>query len=266
MTANADYIVLGKSQSVRLDRRILTVIDRSNHKEHLLRWKDVFIVSIGFLDREKFYLFTEQHLITFSLDSFAQSNSFPLPVKQMTHSFSCVTGLVHGNHLYYIHRNDQSRWILSMVDYGRFAWIRDYDLTEIFPDVERYINLSIDGQTLQFLVELQGSRYFVNFAAFDPFGALKSKGCVLLIYAMKPSGICTISVPTSKKSLIVVNDSSAGIFHLLTTERYLQSYQFQSFAICHVAKRNELLVASTTDICSINLLTHENFFSRFIRD
>ena len=264
MTCNADYIVLGKSQPTRFDRRSLTVIDRSNRIEHLIRWKDVFIVAIGFLDHEKFYLFTEQHLIIFSLESFEQCNSFSLPVKQNNYAFSCVTGLIHENQLYYIHRNGESHWILSTVDYGKFAWIRDYDLTELFPHVQRCIHLSIDDRTLHFLVELHGSRYAVHFGTFDSFGALSFKGSVRLVYEGKPSSICPIFVPALKKSFLVVNDSPARIIHLLTTEKYLQSYPLLSHAICSVPKKSELLVASSTDICSINLLAQNMFFSKFV--
>lgn len=266
MAATADYILLGKSQSIRFDQRSLTIIEREECAERLLPWEDKSMVAMGFIDQDRFYVFSEDQLIIYSAKTSKLVHTYSLPLKDTDYPFSCITGAIDHDHIYYIHRNDHGHWILSIVDRTDLGWIRDYDLTKLFPEVQRFVYLAIDDQTIEFLVELHGSRYAVQFCALGSVGSLIPKALIRLVYAEKPSSLCSIFVPTLKNSFIVVNDPAGRILHLLTHDKYLQSYPQMAFAICYVQSRTELLLATSIDICSINLSTHETFFSKFARD
>ncbi len=266
MTCNENYIIIFQSQSDRLTRWSSIMIERSNPKERDLKWHNLLIKSIGFIDINRIYLFTDREFIIYSsnLSSKLHScilltdNNHNTEYKDIQRGFN---GIVHDKYIYHIYLNIECHWILSILEVETINHICDHDLTDIFPDIKRFIHICITDRTINFLVKMESSQYAVMFCSINTKIELKKR--ILLSYAENPLTICPVYIYYIKKYIFFINDPSTKIIHLLSNEKYLQSYSIIAYTLCYVEENKELILTSNNGIYSININEQQNFFSKF---
>ncbi|CAF0754902.1 unnamed protein product [Adineta ricciae] len=267
MVCNKDYIILFKRQSERLPRWHLNVIVRRNRISQDLDWDVHSITSIGLLDEKHLYMFAGHQLLIYSLDSFLITNSYLL-----SHTTdNCVQndavthgiGTVFNGYIYYISYNEKSRWILSILELETMSNLFDYDLTEAFPDVKCFIHICVNDTTVGFLVKLDSCQYAVIFCSSHSQLTMQCRRLIYLSYAENPLSICSVYIRCLHKHIFFVNDASAKIIHLVTTEKYIQSYTITVHSLHHAKESDEIFLALDDGIYTIRLKDHENFFSKF---
>ena len=267
MACSCDNILLCKNKLPKLDRCSLTIIERFNRTEHQIPWQDHFIISLGFINKVQFFTFTQYQLFLYSVDSLAKLHSFSLFKNNYTSSISgqlqyCLAGTVYDQRAFYIHFNGQSHRVLSVVDCETWDPIRHFNLTEMFPDVQQFVYMAMTDDSIQFPIELNDSQYAVQVCSLDRSLSMQGERQIRLSYADKPSRICSVYFPNCRKRLLVINDPSAKVIHLLSREKYLQSYPLIAHALCYVGDNHELVLASDVDIGSISLHANDLLFSK----
>jgi hypothetical protein len=257
MACNKKYLVLFTSQSDRLVPIKLTSIERSNLIDQDLLWEGPMIISIGFVNKNNIYLFTERNFTIYSLDTFSVLNNWVLfnNIDQPRGEI----GAVYNEYVYHIYANDEDHRVLSIFELDPIKNLCDYDLSINFPHVKRFIHICINDKLISFLVEMEGSQYGVIFCPNN----LESHRLIHLSYANKPLTICSTYIPYLDKYIFFVNDPSAKIIHLLTNEKYLQSCTITAYTLSYIQENNELILASNDGIYSININEQESFFSKF---
>jgi len=269
MTCNQDYISIYKRPLNRIDRWYLGIIERFNGTEHSLDWPDGLIISIGFIAENNLYIFTPYDFIIYSLDSFSKINSWLLSNNDNHHleynHFQC--GTVHDKYIYHIFLTNKSYWILSIFDLETINHLYDYNLTNTFPNVKRFIYIYIINKTICFLVEMDGLKYGVIFCSNNNNNnnqlKLEIKILIPLSYADNPLTICSIYIHHIENYIFFINDPSAKVIHILTNEKYLQSYSIIAYTLCYIEENHELILTSNDGIYSININEQQNFFSKF---
>jgi hypothetical protein len=243
-------------------------IDRSNPIERDSKLHNLFIKSIGFIDKDNIYIFTEREFLIYSSDFLSKHYSCIL---LNDHNYNSeynnvhlgFGGIVHEKYIYHIYLSTKDRWILSILERPTIKHLYDHDLTEIFPDVKRFIHISIHDRTISFLVEMDGRQYAVMFCSNTIHSKMEFKRLIYLSYAENPLTICPVYIPYIQKYLFFVNDPSAKIIHILTNERYLQSYSIMAYTLCYIEENQELIFTSTDGIYAIHINEQQNFFSKF---
>ncbi|CAF1142378.1 unnamed protein product [Adineta ricciae] len=266
MICNKDYIILFKKQSEMLPRWHLNVIVRRNRISQDLDWDVHSITSIGSIDEKHLYMFTGHQLLIYSLDSFLISNSYLLSHTNdncvqndaVTHGI----GTVFNGYIYYISYNEKFRWILSILEFETMSNLFDYDLTEAFPDVKRFIHICVNDITVGFLVELDSCQYAVIFCSSHRQLTMQCRRLIYLSYAGNPLSICSVYIRCLQKHIFFVNDALAKIIHLLTTEKYIQSYTITVHSLHYAKESDEIFLALDDGIYTIRLKDHESFFSK----
>ncbi|UJR27168.1 hypothetical protein I4U23_008466 [Adineta vaga] len=266
MACNKDYIVLFKSQSNRLIRWYLNVIVRYNKIGQDLDWDVLSITSVGSIDRNNLYIFTEHDFIIYSLDSFSTVGSYPL-THANEHSLQDddikhSIGTVFNGYIYHISYNNKFHWLLSIFDLESMNNLFDYDLTEAFSDVKRFIHICVNHETVGFLVELDSGHYAVIFCSNHHHLTMSSRRLIHLSYAESPLIICSVYIKNLQKNMFFINDVSAKIIHLLTIDKYIQSYPITVHSLCYIEENDEILLASKDGIYAIRLKDHESFFAK----
>jgi hypothetical protein len=267
MTCNIDHIIIFKSHLNRSDQWCLSLINRFNQTEYNLNWTDGLIVSMGFIDKNNIYIFTERDFLIYSVNPFSKQDSFVLSHTD-NNSSGCYDlqsgiGTVDKKYIYHIHLNSKCHWILSIIELEKINYLDHYDLTERFPDIKRFIHICINDKTINFLVEMDGSQYAVMFCLINTPTSIELKGLIKLSYAGNPLTICSVFMDYLKKYLFFINDPADKIIHILTHEKYLQSYSLIAYALCYIEETHELIITSTDAVCSINLNEQDIFLSKF---
>lgn len=266
MVCNKDYIILFKRQSERLPRWHLNVIVRLNRISQDLEWDIHSITSIGSIDEKHLYMFAGHQLHIYSLDSFLITNSYLLSDTNdnciQSDAARYSIGTVFNGYIYYICYDDKSRWILSILELETMSNLFDYDLTEAFPDVKRFIHICVNDTTVGFLVELDSCQYAVIFCSSHSQLTMQCRRLIHLSYAENPLSICSVYIRCLQKYIFFVNDASAKIIHLITTEKYIQSYTITVHSLYHAKESDEIFLALDNGIYTIQLKDHESFFSK----
>jgi len=265
MTCNPKYIVLFKSQLNRLDRWHLGAIERGSQSEHSLEWHDGLIISMGYIQNNNIYMFTEREFFIYSISNRRKLQTRILPhgnddgfeINNLSsNDYQRGIGTVDNKYMYHIYLNRSCHWTLSITSLDTLSHIYDYDLTRIFPDVLRFIHLCISEKTKNFLVQMNDLSYAVVF-----YLANKSISSIILPNAKQPLTIYSAYIQSLKCEVFFINDPSNDILHILTIEQYLKSYHpITIHAMCYVADKHELMIVTNNCISSINL-NQRNIFS-----
>ena len=261
MACSSKYIILCENTFPPLDQCSLTIIERFDRTEHRRPWPESMIIGVGCVNENQLFVFTQYQLMLYSMDSFEKLHVFSLfkdtcPSSSLEHHQRCITGTVSDRRAFYIRISEQSDRVLSTVDCDTWNLILRYDLNTIFPGVQQFVNFAVTADSIQFLVELPGSPYAVQVCSLDQSLSMKCEKLIRLFHADKPSQICSVYLPKFQKHRLVINDRSAKVLHLLSREKYLQSYAFVADALGYTADKNELIAFSNAGICSISLSAH----------
>ncbi|CAF0912836.1 unnamed protein product [Adineta steineri] len=266
MACNKTYIILFKSQLNRTTQGNLSAIVRYNKREQNLDWDDDLMVSIGSIDNTNLYILTKSDFVLYSLDSFDKINSWALPNinnhNLISNDTTSGVGTVHNNYVYIISRNNDFHWMLSLFEFKTMIHLYDYNLTQMYSEIKRFIHICVNDTTMSFLVEMNSSQYTVIFCTLDNDSKFEPKKLIQLFYAERPLTICSVYMNTLQKHLFFINDPSAKIIHILTIEKYIQSYSLIANALCYIKDNHELIFVSNDGIHSIKLNEQQNFFSK----
>src|SRR5207237_155680 len=157
--------IIFKSPRNRLDRWHLGAIERGTHIEQSLDWHDGLIISMGYIQNNNIYMFTEREFFIYSILQRRKLNSRMLP---------------HGND---------------------------------------------DGyEIINFLVQMDDLSYGVVFCSTNDCSKNDSISSIILIGAKQPLTISSAYIHSLKRDIFFINDPSIDILHIITIEKYLQSY------------------------------------------
>ena len=260
-------IVRFKSELKRLDRWHLGVIERRTHKEYSLDWHDGLIISMGPIENDRIYMFTEREVFIYSLNQRRKLDSRILPRGEddgleidlsRYNNFQRGIGTVYNNNIYHIYLNRNSCWTLSKNSLDKLIHLHDYNLTDIFPDVDHFIHLCVNDRTISFLVQMYDSSYCVVFCSVkNPTN--RSQSPITLPRAKKPLTICSAFIESLNQYIFFINDPPIETLHILNTSEYMQSYSIDAHAICYVESRRELIIVTSNSISSISLIDKNIF-------
>ncbi|CAF3328823.1 unnamed protein product [Rotaria socialis] len=267
LTCNAKYIVLYKGLLNRVDNWHLGVVERGVQKEYPLNWHDGLIISMGWIINDDIYMFTEREFFIYSIGLRIKLNSRMLPRSdddepETNYSHRGI-GAVYDKYIYHIYTNRSCHWTLTHYSREKFVSLNDYDLTMLFPDVERFIHFCVNDKTMNFLVQMNDASYGVVFCWTNNFKTNEKMPAIRFPIARNPLTICSAFIQCLNQYIIFVNDPSINILHILSTEKYLQAYREECHAMCHVAVKNEIILLTNNSISSINLNQSNSFFSQF---
>lgn len=257
MACNYNQIIFFKNQRNRLDQWQLGVIERAVQTERALPWHDGLIISMGCIENDLIYMFTEHEFYLYSISQQRKRQSRILTHgknddNENTHSSSVYQqrgiGTVDDKYWYHLYYNRSSNWILSKTTLDRFVHFNDTDLTHFYPDVQYFLHFCAHDKRLYFLVQNVDLSY-----AVISYPVRDSSPSILLLNAQKPLTIFAGFSQSLNAHLFFVNDPSANILHIILNERYLRSYPLRAYAMCYLAEKNELLLATDQSIQSMNL-------------
>ena len=268
MICNQNSIVLFRSQADRLTRWNSITFDRSNRMETDSKWHNLFIKSIGFTNKTNIYIFTEREFLIYSSDLSSKyysrillnDNNYNTEYNNIHLGFG---GTIYDQYIYHIYSNMKEHWILSILEVETINHIYDHDLTENFPHVTRFIDICINNRIISFLVQMDGPQYAVMFCTNHINSKIELKRVIQLSYAENPLTICSVYIHYIQKDIYFINDPSAKVIHLLTQEKYLQSYSITVHTLCYVEDNNELILALNDGLYSININEQQHFFLKF---
>ena len=260
MACSSKYIILCKNTFPRLDQCSLAIIERFDRTEHRMPWQESMIIDVACVNEKQFFVFTQYELMLYSLDSFEKLHAFNIfkdtcPYSSLDHPQRCLTEAVSDRRAFYIHLNEQSHRILSVVDCDTRNSMLRYDLNTMFPGAQQLVNFSVTADSIQFLVELPGSQYAVHVCSLGQSQSMKCEKLIRLSYADKSSQICPVYSPKFQKHHLVI-DRRKKVLDLLSREKYLQSYPFVDDALGYTDDKNELIAVSKEGICSISLIAN----------
>lgn len=268
MICNQQRIILLRSQIDRLQRWYSIIYERSNLISPVSKWHNLACKSLGFIDHNHIYIFTDREFLIYSIDLTAKLHSCILLNDQNYRSF-CDNidlgygGTVYENFIYHIYQNLEQHWILSVLDLRTTTHVIDFNLTNILPDLTRIIHLSINARLISFLVVINHCQYAVMFCTYEIPLKIQLLKLIHLLYPGNPRSICSVYRPLINKDIYFINDPSEKIIHLLTCEKYLQSYALIAHCLYYVEDNDEILFVANDGIYSIHINEHEQFFSKF---
>ncbi|CAM4886561.1 unnamed protein product [Rotaria socialis] len=268
MTCNEDYIIVGRSRSNQLLSWSLSAFSRVDGSEHHLNWNDQLITSIGVINKKIIYIFSGRHFIIYSMESLCKINSWVLSNDQ-SHQHSelksqqCGIGTVYDNYIYYTSLNIKCQWILSIFELETIKHIYDFNLSENFSDVKRFIHVCVNDRYVSFLVETDGKQYAAAFCSRNQHSLMALKERTVLSYPGNPLTICSIYIYHLQKYVFFINDPSINIIHIVTNEKYIQSSTIVAHAFYYIPENQELLFVSNDGIYSINMNEQKNFFLKY---
>ncbi|CAF3720848.1 unnamed protein product [Rotaria sp. Silwood1] len=272
IACDSQYIVCFKSPPNRLDRWKLGTIERRTHREYILNWHDGLIISMGSITNSIIYIFTEREFFIYSLEKRCKLDSRMLPrgdddeleinYPQYNESQRGI-GSVYDKYMYHIYLNRKSHWTLSKNILENLSHVQNYDLTDIFPNVLRFIHICINENTINFLVQMNDSSYGVVFYSINNSKKNDKLSLIKFPRAQKPLTICSAFIQSLNQYIFFINDPSIDTLHIISTEKYLENYSVDCYAICYVANKHELIIVTNTSISSINLHKSNLFFSKF---
>ena len=264
MTCNTTYIIVFKMQTdLLISRGDLIAIERSNRIDQDLIWQSDPITSIGFIDKNHLYIFTEYDFTIYSLTTLSIYYTWTLINNNNNGEQSRGIGTVYDKYVYHIYINEDSHRILSICEINSMEHVYDYNLSIDFSDVNRFLHICINNQTINLLVEMKSLQYAVISLFKTDHLSVESSRLIPLSYANNPLTICCIYNHYLKKYFLFVNDPSAKIIHILSNEKYLQSYAITAHALSYNEDNCELIFVSNDGIYSININEQESFFSKY---
>lgn len=272
VACTTNYIVRFKSQLNRLDRWQLGVIERRIHKQYPLDWHDGLIISMGPVASDSIYMFTEREVFIYSVVERRRLHSRILPTgsddrpEVNSHRYyepQRGIGTVHDKYVYHIYLNRNYHWKLAKYVRETFSSIGEYDLTDEFPEVTRFLHVCANEKTINLLVQMNDSSYAVVFCSTVDFKRSNKLSPITLSNTEQPLTICSAWISCIRQYVLFVNDPSNDILHILTTEQYLCSYPINCHAICYVADNDELIIVTNKSITSINFTQSSAFFKQF---
>lgn len=271
VACSSQNIICFKNQFNRLDTWKLGVIERVRQVEYPIDWHDGLIISMGVAPNNQIYIFTELEFSVYSITErrkivtriLKQGDIETLePSCSRKGEFQRGIGTMFNKYLYHIYKNRNDRWTLSRFnkekDYGHMY---DYDLTERFPDVWRFIHLCVNENTINFLVQMNDLSYGVVFCSTNDCKVNDKANFIPLLNAKNPLTICSALVKCLSQDILFVNDPSINILHILSTKAYLESYQIYCYAINCILNQSELVIVTNDSISSISLNRSTPFFS-----
>lgn len=268
MICNSQRIILLRSQIDRLQRWYSMIYERSNLNSPSSKCHNLVFKSLGFIDHNRIYIFTDREFLLYSIDLTTKLSSRILLNDQNYRSF-CDNidlgygGTVYENFIYHIYQNLEQHWILSVLDLRTITHVIDFNLTHILPDLTRIIHLSINARLISLLVVVNHCQYAVMFCTYEIPSKIQLLKLIHLFYAGNPRSICSVYHPLIDKDIYFVNDPSENIVHLLTWEKYLQSYQLIAHCLYYVKENEEIIFVADDGIYSISINDHQQFFSKF---
>ena len=266
MICDGKSIVLLRSQSERLQRWRSIVYERSKLDQPVSKWHNFVFKSLGFIDQNRIYIFTDREFLVYSTDFSSKLYSCIL-LNNQNYNSHCDNihlgygGTVYGNFIYHIYQNLDQHWILSVLTLDTIHHVADHNLSMLLPGLTRVIQLSINARLISFLVLIDNSQYAVMFCNHDSSTKIQLKKFIYLSYAENPRSICSIG-----HDIYLVNDPSAKVLHLLNSEKYLQSYSLTAHCLYYMEENNEIVFVANDGIYSISINEHLQFFSRFHRN
>ena len=256
MACSYQYIVLFKSQRNRLDLWHLGAIERGTQAEQKLEWHDGLIISMGCINNDFIYMFTEREFVIYCISEQRRRTSRILPRgnddewNTSTTEYYRGIGTIDGKFWYHMYSNRSNHWTLSKTTLDTtLTHCGDIDLTLFFPDVKRFIYLSVMDKITFFLVQMTDS----NYAVVSYSTTYVTNPPVILIGAKQPLTIYSAYNQSLKQHLCFINDPSVDTLHVVTKDRYLQSCPIVAYAINYHAEKNELMIVANNLISSINL-------------
>lgn len=270
MTCNEHFILILRNQSDRWDS---TLIERLNPTKKNYKLHDLTIKSIGYIDLNRIYIFTEDKFLIYSSDLSTElsscllllnknSNCEPYNYHQQQHQRICF-GALNDKYIYYIYINNKSHWILSILEYENKTTKYDHNLSERYPDIERFIDICINDRRINLLVQINQQQYGVMFCSINIHFQIELNRLIQLSYAQNPLQICPIYIPYIKKFIFFINDPSTKRIHILNNEKYFKSYSTVAYALYYIEKNHQLILITNDGIYSININEQQNFFSEF---
>ena len=272
MACSARHIVLFKSELKRVDRWHLGSIERGTGVQHNLTWHEGLIISMGYIGSNIIYMFTEREFLQYSIVRGRVLNSRILPrgseerAETASHPYDEPQrgiGTIHDGFVYHIYLNQNDQWTLSKSTLDTLSLTMTYNLTELFPDVQRFIHICANVRTLNFLVQLEDSSYALAFRSLNSCTPIEGMPTVPLPQAMNPLTVCSIWIECLKRHVYFINDPSAETLHILDGHQYLLGYSVAAYAICVVEEKQDLMVLTAQSICSMDLPVNVGFFSQF---
>ena len=272
MACSARYIIIFKSELKRVDRWQLGSIERGSEVQHGLTWHEGLIISMGFIGLNKIYMFTEREFLQYSIiqgrvldsrilprgsDESSQTTSHPYDEPQRG------IGTIHEGLVYHIYLNQNDQWTLYKSTLEKLALTMSYNLTVLFPDVQRFVHICANSRTLNFLVQLEDSSYALAFRSLNACTPIEGMPPVHLPQAVNPRTVCSTLIDCLKRDVYFINDPLAETLHILDNHHYLLGYSVAAYAICAVEEKQELMVLTTQSICSMDLRGNDGFFSQF---
>jgi hypothetical protein len=261
MVCNEDYIVLVKRE-VHSHRCTLSIVKRLDGTDHSFEYADGYLVSVGFLHRTSIFLLSQYTCYAYALDPFDQRESFPLALDHDSQRQGITVGTVFDEYLYQVHSNGEAfRWTLSVVNCltGEPIYVRD--LTQDKPDIRHVQHIVRDAASIALLVTLVDSHCVVLFYSTTGPSFMEPASCVPLSNAEKPLSICPVFIHSIRTHVLFANDPAARRIHLLTRDRYLQSWPLVAHALGYIHETHELLFITDDDVRSIDLSRRQSFFS-----
>jgi hypothetical protein len=256
MACNYRYIILFKSQRNRLDLWQLGTIERGIETVQNLDWHDGLIISMGCINNDHIFMFTERGFFIYSLSQHRKLDSRILPrgsddgyeLSNSSTEYQRGIGTVYDKHWYHIYLNRSNHWTLSKHTLDKSTHLGDEDLTRYFPDVARFIHLSVNEKTISFLVQMNDLSYAVVFHPIHNFSSP-----IILLGAQQPLTIYSAYNQSLKEYICFINDPSIDVLHIVIKDRYLQSYPMTAYAIYYFAEKHELMIVDNNLISSINI-------------
>ncbi|CAF1368181.1 unnamed protein product [Rotaria sordida] len=139
--------------------------------------------------------------------------------------------------MYHIYLNRNGRWTLSKNILEKLVHMHDFDLTNRFPDIRRFIYLCVNEKTINFLVQMDNLSYGVVFCSV-------TNDCI----TNEKLKLKLIELPRAQQLLTIY---SAFIKSL--NQDFFLLMIFDCYAIYYVADNHELIIVTNNSISSINL-------------
>jgi hypothetical protein len=261
MACTSDHIVLFKREFARIDRWQLGSILRNHSTTFEHDWHDGPIVSMGCVDCNTIYLFTEREFFLYNHVKREKCDTRILPqggengIDFNNHPCGnnqrrCST--IHCEYIYHIYMKPSSNWTMYKMLLKSRAHVNNYNLTKLMPSVQRFIDIHVNIETINFLVECDDGSFTVIFSSLANCEPCHSLPPIILKNAQHPLTITSVYINKFQTYIFFVNDPSANILHIFDKSHYIHSYQICAHAMSYVADEYQLLIATNRTIVAMD--------------
>lgn len=269
MACNPRHLLIFECQSNRQDQWQLGSIERASQYPRLLEWHEGLIMSMGYIDANRTYLFTQREVFIYDVPKTRIADSRSLPsgndenYDSTLHPYENAyrgIGTYFGGFIYHLYSNRTVHWILSKTELESKSHVVDFNLSQKIPDVQRVLHVNVNNETMNFLVQFTDHSFAVVFCSLKDCTPLPSSPPVKLTSAGRPLRLYSAYIRSMSRYAFFVNDPSAGILHILDSTAYLDSFRIMAHAIYYEPDKQELIIVTDSSICSMNF-NEEDFFS-----